>query len=724
LNTFQYQEKKIVEASRTVLESFSDYAARLLCIQRLPDLSRHQWISSREAQQHVARFKLHWNDFEAQSGQRETYPSRELIDFLGAEFSELAEFFHYLINLEQSRIPLSALPLNLSLAVSRINANFTSNLMEIQSLSGSHAAAVVSMAEWPSRTSSRMMDAFLKLPLELIITQSFFFTDRIQAEADLKLEKRRIAVNDQAGMAEEDTNDLKQGLQELSRGRSVNGYHHLTMLVHVRTEAHAAAQANADSRNRALAELDAAVGLLKNAFIGLGVKAVREHFGMESFFWSQLPGQPTHFIGRRGKINSANFAGFASLHNFATGKIAGNLWGAAIMPFETESGTAYHFNFHREMDGMVAGHTAITADTGAGKTTLLSALIAMADKTNPRVFWFDNRHGAKVFMAAMGGLHTTLSVSGCSGWNPFHLPDTPENRAYLVELLTLMRSCYGGVVQPDDIRRFKKAVEENYHFPDMADRRLRNISWCFGVGSDLDRDMAIWHGANGQPGANWGVFDNEHDQFDLHSCRHYCFEMQQLLKDGAARPELPVILSYPFHRIEQAMNGSPFILVLEEGQNLVRHAYWREKIDAYIMQIRRKNGVLIFVTPDAKYLYCETDAIQKQTVTKIYLPNDKYSRAEFVDVLSNTEAEFQFLIDNVKSRKFLIKRGNESVKALFDLSGMPEFIPVLSSNDKGVALMEQVMTEVGSRAPEQWVPVFMQRALSENTHNLLRKEVR
>ncbi|MBD4260112.1 type VI secretion protein, partial [Xanthomonas citri pv. citri] len=112
----------------------------------------------------------------------------------------------------------------------------------------------------------------------------------------------------------------------------------------------------------------------------------------------------------------------------------------AIMPFETESGTAYYFSFHRGMEGMVAGHTAFTADTGAGKTTLLAALIAMGDKAYPRVFWFDNREGAKVFMCAMGGQHTTLTVQGSTGWNPMKLPDTPENRAYLVELLTLMRT--------------------------------------------------------------------------------------------------------------------------------------------------------------------------------------------------------------------------------------------------------------------------------------------
>lgn len=717
LESFEDQAKDIYEASSLVIKSLSAYGARGLSIQRLPDFPEDS-VSSADAKSAIARFKLNWADFQTAYGDCDFYPRSDVLDYLGEEFTEIGGFFHYLINLEEERVPVTELRLDQTLAMSRLNFKAVSNMMESQGLVSHRASAVLSMAEWPTRTPSRMLDDFLKLPVEFIITQSFFFTDRIHAEADMKLEKRRIEVNDREGVADEDKEDLKKGLQDLSRGRSVNGLHHLTMLVHVPVHL----PGTIENKRLTIIDLDAAVGHLKKAFVGLGVKAVREWFGVETFFWSQLPGQPQKFIGRRGKIKSGNFAGFASLHNFAVGKIDGNLWGAAIMPFETESGTAYNFNFHREMEGMVAGHTAFTADTGAGKTTLLAALITMADKADPRVFWFDNRHGAKVFMAAMGGQHTTLSVMGNSGWNPFQLPDTADNRTYLIELLSLMRTCYGGVITPDDIKRFKKAVDENYDLL-APDRRLRNVAWCFGQG-DLGKDMAIWHGSNGVLGANWGVFDNEDDAIDLTACRHYCFEMQQLMKGQDARPELPVVLSYPFHRIEQAMNGKPFILVLEEGQNLVKHAYWREKIDAYIMQIRRKNGLLIFVTPDAKYLFCETDSIQKQSATKIYLPNSEASHADYVDQLGLTEAEFKFIRETeLEARKFLIRRGNESIKAIFDLSDLPEFIPVLSSNDKGVALMEKIISELGTSDPEQWVPVFMQRAISENTHNLKSKGV-
>jgi len=714
MERFEDQAKSLNEASDLLVNTLSGYGARKLRIQRVPNFG-HDPIDRNAARAAIEHFDLDWHCFQQAHGDQPAYGREEVVNHLGGDYTEIGCFLHYLINLEDERVPVMELTLDRALATSGIDFNMVSNTLAVRRLGGSSAAAMLSMAEWPARTPSRMLDEFLRQPVEFIITQSFFFTDRISAEHDLLQERRRVSVNDHAGAAQEDKDEITQGLQDLTRGRSVNGLHHLTMLVHVpQTTRFGDAK---DNRRQTCADLDGAINLLKKAFVNLGVKPVREWFAVETFFWAQLPGQAQHFMGRRAKIKSANFAGFASLHNYAMGKIAGNLWGPALMPFETKSKTAYYFNFHREMEGMVAGHTAITADTGSGKTTLLSALIAMADKARPRVFWFDNREGAKVFMRAMGGQHTTLSVHGNTGWNPMQLPDTAENRAYLVDLMMLMRTCYGGRLTPDDIERFKWAVHENYELP-HADRRLRNVAWRFGQG-ELAKDMRVWHGANEHLGANWGLFDNEDDSVDLGKCRHYCYEMRELIKDGSARPELAVVLSYPFHRIEQSMDGAPFILVLEEGQNLVKHAFWREKIDSYIMQIRRKNGLLVFVTPDAKYLFSETDSIQKQTATKIFLPNAEAREADYVAALGLTPGEFEFVRDEpIENRTFLIRRGNESIRAKFDLSGMTEFVPLLSSNDKGVALMETIIREIDSDDPEIWVPVFMRRSMSADTHNL------
>lgn len=715
----QQQIKEVHEVSRFLLQAFSEYGARQLGIQHLPCFNADR-VASSIAYQEMMRFQQSWELFTQQFGATDTYEAHDVIAYLGESYTEIGSFFYYLVNLQSVRVPVSTLPLDQLLAMSAIDTHLLGSTLAVHHDGETRLVALMSMAQWPAQTSSNMLDAFMYQPVEFIMTQSFFFHDRITAEHELRQERRRLRIQDNAGDTNEDASEITQGIQDLTHGRTVNGLHHLSLLVHALVDRSLSTQEQ--QRYQASQQLDQSIARLQQAFVHVGVKPVREWFAAETFYWAQLPGQAAHLMGRRGSIQSKNFAGFISLHNFATGKLHHNLWGDAVMPFETESGTAYYFNFHREIEGMVSGHTAFAADSGAGKTTLLSALITMVDKVSPKVFWFDHRCGATVFIHAMGGQHTTLNPYESMRWNPFQLADTTENRQYLIELLTLMATCYGRPITEEDIQCFQQAIKENYLLP-RQDRRLRHIAWCFGRG-ELSQVMQIWHGANGEKGAYADVFDHETDQFDVERCRHHCFEMQYLMKDGGARPELAVMLSYPFHRIEQSLNGDPCIVVLEEGQHLVTQSFWREKIDYYIMQIRRKNGIVIFVTPDAKYLFSETDTIQKQTVTKIFLPNKEANYHDYVEQLGLTEAEYHFIRHTPTAcRKFLIKRGTESVRAIFDLTPLSSFIPILSSNAQSVQLMYELMSQLQSTDPEVWVPVFMQKVKEINTHNLYEKEL-
>lgn len=709
VETYEDQVKSLNEATNKIIQVLSDYGPRRLCIQRLPEIEK-EVVSKQFAFDEIERFGLECGPFVEYYGDLTAYPANDLIDYLGPEFSEIAGFFHYLVNLEDAKIPVSSSSLDEQISNSYIKSLFWGKVFEIEGASRRHACAVVSMNEWPERTPSKMLDDFLCTQAEFIITQSFAFVDRITADEDLKRNLRVLSQNDSDDMNADQIQSVRKAHRELTSGRTVDGHHHLSVLIHVDSDYDISADSAKDTAER----LAQAVSLVDKGFVKLNVKPVREFLGVETFYWSQLPGQSARIIGRRGRISSANFAGFASLHNYATGKIAGNLWGPAIMPFETESGTAYMFNFHRELEGMVAGHTTFSADTGSGKTTILAALITMADKVLPRVFWFDNRQGALVFMESMGGKHFTLSPLGKMQWNPLQLDDTEDNRLFLVDLLSMLRTYNGGTVSTSDLERIHMAIRENYSFTDKKDRRLRNIAWCFGQG-EMGAAMSFWH----SDGEMAGVFDNEEDVIDFNTCRHYCFEMMQLIVDGVARKELPIMLAYVFHRINLSMDGSPFIIVLEEGQNLVKHEIWQKKIDSFIMQIRRKNGILIFVTPDPKYIYTPAESIKKQSATKIYLPNSEASRNDYIEHLDLTESEFNFVRDtSVEERKFLIRRGNESIRAIFNLSDMPEVIPILSSNDKSIALMREIRAEIGSDDPDQWVPLFLQRAMEKNTHNL------
>lgn len=719
VESLEARAERLNSAANSVVAALGAYGPQKLRGQRLPDFG--DIVPAGDAMAAVKRFGLSWHDFVGQEGERASYPGEAVLDFLGPEVSEIGSFLYYLVNLQHRRVPLSDQPLNETLSDAWLDAPrmYLGNTLRIEHVGGSRVAAVLSMSEWPARSPSRMLNKFLDQDVEFIITQSFFFTDRINDAQKLRGHRRHIDVNHPGGEMKLDKEEIERGMQSLSRGHDVNGLHHLSVLVHV-PESKPTGDRRADW-SRTVVALNEAVESMNAAFIGINVKPRREWLGAENFYWSMMPGQSQRLIGRRGRIKSSNFAGFASLYNFARGRAEGSAWGPPIMPLETEGRTQYDFNFHRDMEGYVAAHLVMSGDTGQGKTALMCALTAMADKARPRVFWFDNREGAAVFMSAMGARQTLLTPTGKTGWNPLQLPDTEENRAYLLDLMRLMRTCYGGEASAEDVRCFKQAIEENYALP-QRDRRLSNVAWCFGQG-ELAKAMAVWHSADGQVGANAAVFDNETDSFDLDSCRHYCFEMRLLMKGIEARPELPVVLSYPLHKIEQAMekDGRPFMVVLDEGQNLVRHPFWQERIDNYMMTLRRKNGMLAFLTPDVQYLYKYTEALIRQAATQIHFPAGQASYEHYVKGIGLPVADFEFLRDTpATDRKFLLRRGQVSVRLRFDLGSkrMKPFIAILSSNTASVQLMKKITAEIGSDDPQQWVPILMQRAMAENTHNL------
>ncbi|SAL05223.1 type IV secretion/conjugal transfer ATPase, VirB4 family [Caballeronia calidae] len=630
------------------------------------------------------------------------------------ECCELARFLRYLVTLEDG--PVLADPFNLAQAMATAYLHFGRNeqlgkqILEVDALNHRRIGQVLAMSRWPDGAMAGMGDRFHKLPAEMIITQKFFPIDRLDASLATSTSEARLSHDrTTAGMSAQ----VAELRKRQAADSAVLGTHHLSVLVHVpvvgRTEKAAL---------EALSNLEESVGKVGECFKSWGVKPVVESGGMERAFWSQIPGAAKRHNGRVGKIETVAFACFASLHTFPQGRREGNLWGDCLMVLPTEGKTGYHLNLHEERPGMVAGHWNAAAKTGVGKSLYASLLTALADKVEPRVHWFDRENGATVFMQAMGGVDIVLSLQRSLG-NPCKMPNSEQSRAMLRELLQMMAQCYGHALSVDDIERINHAVEDNFDDAKtrFEDRRLRNLAWRFGArNSALYKALAIWH----SDGANAAVFDNEEDSLDVSQHRHYRYEMRELMKDKDARPELPILLNYLTHRIEQSLDGTPAMIIWDEGQMLIRDPFWAKKIETYRETFRRRNCVTGFITPEPSALYHPVAAVRNQAVTSFYFANDKAQRRDYVDNLDFSESEFQFVERaNPKEYRVLIKKGNGvSVRASFDIQDIPELIAVLSSNDKSVALMNQIRAELGTNEPCIWVPVYMERALALATHNV------
>ncbi|HEX8578918.1 MAG TPA: VirB4 family type IV secretion/conjugal transfer ATPase, partial [Allosphingosinicella sp.] len=467
---------------------------------------------------------------------------------------------------------------------------------------------LVSIKDYPGQTVAGMFDELLRLPFELTVSQSFGFVERQAALSRMNLSLRRMrSAEDEAVSLRSELSNAKD---EVAAGRAGFGEHHMTIAL----------------RGETPAAVDEAVAEVQAALADLGIISVREEIALEPAFWAQFPGN-FRYIARRGLISTGNFAGLASGHNFPLGRADGNHWGEAVTLLETTAAGPYYFNFHR---GDLGNFTVI-GPSGSGKTVVLNFLLAQARKFRPRIIFFDKDRGAELFIRAIGGRYDLLRPGAPSGLNPLQLPDTAENRQFLIDWVALL----AGGADIDELARIKDAVDANFEQP-AEHRRLRHLAELFRGGqrptaSDLWSRLRPWWGE----GERAWLFDNPLDRTDL-SAEAVGFDMTQILDDPAVRT--PAMM-YLFHRVEERLDGSPAIIVVDEGWKALDDDVFVRRIKDWEKTIRKRNGIIGFATQSAQDALESriASAIVEQAATQIFMANPKARAEDYVDGFGLTQ---------------------------------------------------------------------------------------
>jgi type IV secretion system protein VirB4 len=548
---------------------------------------------------------------------------------------------------------------------------------------GAAFGAIVSLKDYPSRTAPGILDGVLRLPMEMVLTESFAFVDRQAALDRMGLALRRLKA------AEDDAfslrGELAQARDDVGAGRSAYGEHHLTIL------------AKADS----LEELDQGVADIQGSLSEAGAIAVREDVNLEPAFWAQFPAN-FKYIARKAMISAGNFAGLASFHNHPTGQAEGNHWGPAIAVLETTSFGPYHFNFHH---GDLGNFTVI-GPSGSGKTVLLTFLLAQAERLKPRIAYFDKDRGAEPFIRAIGGRYDVISPGEPTGFNPLALPDTPANRAFLSEWVAQLLTSEGEVLDAEDKVMIADALDANFAQP-ANHRRLRFLRELFrGARRPQAGDLAARLSAWCEGGDQAWLFDNEADLLDIET-RILGFDMTKLLDSPTIR--IPAMM-YLFHRLEQRLDGNPAIIVVDEGWKVLDDPVFVRRIKDWEKTIRKRNGVVGFCTQSASDALDSriASAIIEQAATQVFFPNNRAKASDYIDGFGLTEHEYELvrtLPDT--SRCFLIKRGDHSVVARLDLTGLGGELAVLAGTERTVRRLDALRQQVGDE-PSAWLPTFME----------------
>ncbi len=618
------------------------------------------------------------------------YGARRLTSYSdrGRLFSECAEFLAFLVNGSLQPALLGARDLGQSLAARRIS--FGGDTIDCQgpTTADRRLAAMLGIKDYPPATVPGLFDALLRLPHEMVLTQSFGFVGRGAAlgRMDLALRRMRAADDDALSLR----SDLTQAKDDVAAGRSAFGEHHLSLQIRVPVPGDSAA---------ALADLDAAIADVVAALADTGLIAVREDVALEPAFWAQFPGNFKD-IPRPALIASGNFASLASLHNFPRGTAGGNHWGPAISVLETTSGTPYHFNWHV---GDLGNFTVI-GPSGSGKTVVLGFLLAQAAKLGPRVVFFDKDRGAEIFIRATGGRYSVLRPGSPSGLNPLALPDSPGNRRFLRDWIAQLLSP-GAPLGAADSELVAGAVDANFE-QEPAFRRLRYFRELLAGGKrpvpgDLAHRLGQWCDGGERGWLFDGATATGADTLDLDATQ-VGVDMTQLLDDPVSRT--PAMM-YLFHRVEERLDGSPAIIVVDEGWKALDDEVFVARIRDWEKTIRKRGGILGFATQNARDALDSRigPAIVEQTATAIFMPNPKAQAADYMQGFGLTRHEF----DLVRSlpdamRAFLVKHGNDSVIARLDLSGLDRILTVLSGREASVRALDAIRARVGDD-PADWL---------------------
>lgn len=636
----------------------------------------------------VSMFKEYLQD--ANPRQLSTYSKDSVL------YSETVNFLGYLLNLEKAEIPLHPTEIRNYLGYTR-RVFAPDGTIKFYHPSGElTAGAIYSLPtpSYPEGSDHTMLDEFLKVDHPLIISQTFMMMDR-RKSISMSTTRQNQLKNAQ-DKSESQIEAINVAIDDLASGRILNGIYSLNVLVTSKTPS----------------EFKEAMQKTSGAFQRNHMIPKKEDLISEPTFYSMLIGN-YHLLQRPATINTTNFAGFASMHNSSTGKKDGNHWGENVIQLKTTSNTPYYFNFH-EHD---VGHTRITTGTGGGKTTVINTLLTASDKFKPYIFHFDFEYSASVWIKSMGGRHTVLSEMVKTGWNPLQLDDTEQNRLFLRNLFSFMAQDYNDNGNPKPLstaeeNKIKDVVDAVYSYEKHL-RRLRNFIGLFGMAEDnnMAERMSKWV----NDGVYANIFDNESDNFSIDGARIFGYEMKNVIDNDVV---LGAMSMYIFHQIDISMSeGKPFIVVVEEGQRYISNPINLAWLKIMLTTYRRRNGMMIFVTPTPEVITRDDDLIG-QFKTSILLPNDKANVATYMGNEKNnglgcTQAEFDWVVNTPPYlRQFMIKNSHDSVISKLDLSNMSEIIPILSGNELRHNILEEILSKNENLTYSQWVHEFNEKVKS------------
>ncbi|MBO0751685.1 MAG: conjugal transfer protein TrbE, partial [Bradyrhizobiaceae bacterium] len=460
---------------------------------------------------------------------------------------------------------------------------------------------------------------------------------------------REVMTNESSALVDSDAHnkalDADAALQEL--GSDLTGQAYVTATVTVWDD---------DAR-----VADERLRLVEKVIQGRDFTCIAETMNAVEAWLGSLPGHVYANV-RQPPVSTLNLAHMMPLSAVWAGPGRNeHLGGPPLLFAKTEGATPFRLSLH--VDDV--GHTLVVGPTGAGKSVLL-AVLALQFRRYPgaRIFAFDYGRSIRAAALAMGGdwhdLGGALSdeAAGPVALQPLAAIDDAAERAWAAQWVAAILAREGVTVTPEAKEHLWSALASLASAP-VAERTLTGLSVLLQSGA-LKQALAPYC-----VGGPWGrLLDAEAEHIGETSVQ--VFETEGLIGTGAAS----AVLAYLFHRVEGRLDGSPAMLIVDEGWLALDDPTFGAQLREWLKTLRKKNASVVFATQSLADI--ETSAIAAAIVescpTRLLLPNERAIEPQISSIYRRfglNDRQIEILAQATPKREYYCqsRRGNR----LFEL---------------------------------------------------------
>ena len=373
---------------------------------------------------------------------------------------------------------------------------------------------------------------------------------------------------------------------------------------------------------------------------------------------------------------------------------------------KTDGSTPFRLCLHK---GDV-GHTLVVGATGAGKSVLVGLLLAQWRRyAGARTVTFDVGYSHYVSGRAMGAAHYDLAgpldPDTPVDMQPLRDVDRADARLWAVDWLEGLVEVQGERLDPDERGRLAHAVGLLAESP-PEDRTLTAL--LVGLGDERLRALVRPYTLEGPYGQ---LFDADQDSFGRGGeTRHQVVELSHLV--GMSDRVLVPALTYLFRRVEESLDGSPTLIVIEEAWAALMHGRFADRLRQWLLTLRKRNAAVVVVAHSPAQFRDGVKGAQllvESCPTRIFLPNPDAAEPDTAALyrwLGLNESEVSRLARARKKRDYYVR--SPSGARTFDLALGPlemAFLGTLPgrSADETVREAARLAEVEGERWPVEWL---------------------